>query len=74
MKLGSIPLFCNGSPRSSIDGDGSAYTPQKRACRIQVAGQLGSILTVIALWPHMALPLQLGVWWLGMTVDRKSVV
>jgi diguanylate cyclase (GGDEF)-like protein/PAS domain S-box-containing protein len=70
MKLGSLSLFGHDSPRSTTDGEGSASTPQSSAYRIQVIGQLSSILTVIALWPHVALPLQLAVWWLGMTVTQ----
>jgi diguanylate cyclase (GGDEF)-like protein/PAS domain S-box-containing protein len=70
MKFGSLTLFRHNSPRASTDGSVSPSTPRSLAYRIQVIGQLGSILTVIALWPHVALPLQLGVWWLGMTVAQ----
>jgi diguanylate cyclase (GGDEF)-like protein/PAS domain S-box-containing protein len=70
MKLGSLSLFGHHSPRSSTDGKSSVSTPRSSAYRIQVIAQLCCILTIIALWPHVAMPMQLAVWWLGMTVAQ----
>ncbi len=70
MKLGSLSLLRHDSPRPSHDGSLSASARRNHVCRLQVIGQLSSILTVIVLWPHVALPLQLGVWWLGMTAAQ----
>lgn len=70
MKLASPPLLRHDSLRSSTAACENALIPRTYAYRIQIIGQLICILTVIALWPHVALPLQLGVWWLGMTVAQ----
>ena len=63
MKSGSFPLF-NQNPQPAADA-GGAVAAQSYARRIHMLGQLAGIATLIALWPQVAAPWLLLVWWAG---------
>lgn len=63
MKSGSFPLF-NQNAQTTAD-PGGAVAAQSYARRIHMLGQLAGIVTLIALWPQVAVPWQLLVWWVG---------
>lgn len=70
MKLGTLALLRQESPRSPATGTGTSSTHRASLPLLHLGIQFAAIVTVLALWPHMGNQDPLLAWWLGLTLSQ----
>ncbi|MDD2989032.1 MAG: sensor domain-containing diguanylate cyclase [Zoogloea sp.] len=72
MKPGSLSLLRTGTdvPHAASTGQGRHPDVLRSLRRAHLLGQLASVVTVVGLWPHIASPWQLLLWWLGASISQ----
>jgi len=70
MKPGSLSLLRPDVPQAAPAGQGRHPDALRSLRRVHLLGQLASVVTVVGLWPHVASPWQLLLWWLGVSIAQ----
>lgn len=74
MKLGTLSLLRQESPRNSSIGKGASVAWRSSRPWLHLGIQFASIVTVLALWPHMRSQASLLAWWLGLTASQMLLM
>lgn len=74
MKPGSLSFHRPDVPQAAPAGPGRHSAALRHLRRTHLLGQLAGIVTVVGLWPHVAAPWHLLLWWLGVSAAQILLV